>query len=289
MLINPAALLAHAAQVALLTAAVIAGKFLLVTVTVTALRVPGRVAVLAGLSLAQIGEFSFVLARVGVEGGAIPPSVFDLTLATALVTIVLTPSLVRAAPFIVGFLQRTPGLRAVFAEPSGASQGIEDLVHHAVICGYGRVGRELAQALDARGIRYLVIEYNPDVARRLRTSGTPVIYGDASNPAVLEHAHLDRARLLAILMPDANAAELATKHARAINPRLDVVARGGGIADLERLRKAGAAEVVQPEFEAGQEVIRHALRRFGLGGMELSNLITLRRANYYRRMAEKEP
>src|SRR2546430_2546167 len=100
---------------------------------------------------------------------------------------------------------------------------------------------------------------------------------------------LDRARLLAALMPDVNGAELATKHAQAMNPRLDIVARGRSAADLERLRRAGAAEVVQPEFEAGQEVIRHALRRFGLGGLELSNLITLRRAAYYRRMAGEEP
>jgi hypothetical protein len=148
--------------------------------------------------------------------------------------------------------------------------------------------RELAQALEARGIRYLVVEYNPEIAGDLRQRGVPVIYGDAANPAVLEHAHLDRARLLAILMPDVTAAELATRHARAMNSRLDILARGGGVGDLDRLRAAGATEVVQPEFEAGQEVIRHALRRFGLGGLELSNLITGRRAAYYRRMAEEE-
>jgi CPA2 family monovalent cation:H+ antiporter-2 len=104
---------------------------------------------------------------------------------------------------------------------------------------------------------------------------------------VLEHAHLERARLLAVLMPDATAAELTTRHARGMSPRLDIVARGAGVADLDRLRNAGATEVVQPEFEAGQEVIRHALRRFGLGGLELSNLITGRRAAFYRRMAEE--
>jgi CPA2 family monovalent cation:H+ antiporter-2 len=289
LLIDPRTLLSEAGLVATLSAIVVIAKAVIAAAIVLLLGMPGRVAVLAGLSLAQIGEFSFVLARIGVEGGAIPSSVFDLTLATALVTIVLTPSLIRAAPFLLGVLRRIPGVRAAFAEPSGSTDAVEGLVHHAVICGYGRIGRELAQALEARGIRYLVIEYNPDVARRLRADGVPVIYGDASNPAVLEHAHLDRARLLAVLMPDANAAELATKHAQALNPRLDVVARGGGVVDVDRLRKAGATEVVQPEFEAGQEVIRHALRRFGLGGLELSNLITLRRAAYYRRMAEEEP
>jgi CPA2 family monovalent cation:H+ antiporter-2 len=289
MLIDPHTLLSEAGLIAAVSAVVVIGKAGIVAAVVLLLGMPARVAVLAGLSLAQVGEFSFVLARVGVEGSAIPSSVFDLTLATALVTIVLTPSLIRLAPFLLAALQRIPGVRAVFAEPAVPTEAVEGLARHAVIAGYGRVGRDLAQALDARGIRYLVIEYNPEVARRLRDEGVPVIYGDASNPAVLEHANLDQARLLAILVPDANAAELATRHARAINPRLDVVARGADVTEMDRLRKAGAAEVVQPEFETGQEVIRHALRRFGLGGLELSNLITLRRAAYYRRMAGEEP
>jgi CPA2 family monovalent cation:H+ antiporter-2 len=289
LLIDPRTLLSEAGLVAALSAIVVVAKTVIAAAIVLVLGMPGRVAVLAGLSLAQIGEFSFVLARVGVDDGAIPAGVFDLTLATALVTIVLTPSLIRLAPFLLAALQRIPGVRAVFAEPAVPTEAVEGLARHAVIAGYGRVGRDLAQALDARGIRYLVIEYNPEVARRLRDEGVPVIYGDASNPAVLEHANLDQARLLAILVPDANAAELATRHARAINPRLDVVARGADVTEMDRLRKAGAAEVVQPEFETGQEVIRHALRRFGLGGLELSNLITLRRAAYYRRIAGEEP
>jgi CPA2 family monovalent cation:H+ antiporter-2 len=289
MLIDPRTLLSEAGLIAAVSAVVVIGKAGIVAVVVLLLGMPARVAVLAGLSLAQVGEFSFVLARVGVEGSAIPSSVFDLTLATALVTIVLAPSLVRLAPAVLCVLQSVPFGRRLLAEPAEPSPSVEGMAHHAVICGFGRVARELAQALDARGIRYLVVEYNPEIVRGLRARGVPVIYGDAASPAVLEHAHLDRARLVAILMPDATAAELTTRLAQAMNPRLDIVARGGGVADLERLRKAGATEVVQPEFEAGQEVIRHALRRFGLGGLELSNLITGRRAAYYRRMAEEEP
>jgi CPA2 family monovalent cation:H+ antiporter-2 len=147
------------------------------------------------------------------------------------------------------------------------------------------VARELVDALEARGIGYVVVEYNPHVVRDLRVAGVPVIYGDASNPAALEHAHVERARLLAVLMPDRTATEQATRVGRRLNPRLDIVARAGGVADLERLRKAGATEVVQPEFEAGVEVIRHALRRFGIGGVELAALTTGRRATFYRRAA----
>lgn len=289
MLIDPRVLLSEGATIALLSGVVVLGKAAIVFAVVMLLGMPARVAVLAGLSLAQVGEFSFVLARVGVDQGAIPSGVFDLTLATALVTIVLTPSLMRAGPFVLASLQRLPRVGCYFMEPARPLQATEQLANHAVICGYGRIGRELAAALEARGLKYLVIEYNPEVARELRDRGVPVVYGDAANPAVLEHAHLERARLMAILMPDAGAAELATRHAREINARLDIVARAVGVEHLDRLRSAGAAEVVQPEFEAGVEVIRHALRRFGVGGLELANVVSGRRGAYYRRVADTGP
>jgi CPA2 family monovalent cation:H+ antiporter-2 len=288
MLIDPRALAMQAGLVAALVAVIILIKTAVAGALVLLLGMPARIAVMVGLALAQIGEFSFVLARVGVDRGAIPASLFDLVLATALVTIVLTPSLMRAGPLVLRLLQRFPGAWRLFAEPVHVSPDVNELTRHAVICGYGRVGTELALALDARSIKYLVIDYHPDVARGLADRGVPTIYGDASNPAVLQHAQLDRARLIAVLMPDANAAELATRHARVMNHRLDIVARGASMVELERLRNAGATEVVQPEFEAGQEVIRHALQRFGLGGLELSNLIVGRRAAYYRRLAQAE-
>lgn len=284
MLINPAALLPQAGVVALVSAVVVVGKVAIVAAIVLVLGMPARVALMAGLALAQVGEFSFVLARIGVDRGAIPASLFDLTLATALVTIVLTPALLKAAPFLLRVLERLPGVGARFAEPVQPLAEVETMSGHAIVCGFGRVGRELADALAARGVRFLVVEYNPEVVRVLRQRGVPVLYGDAANPVVLEHAHVERARLLAVLMPDRAAAEQATRTARGLNPRLDIVARASSSDDLESLRRAGATDVVQPEFEAGVEVIRHALRRFGVGGLELTNLTAGRRALFYRRI-----
>jgi CPA2 family monovalent cation:H+ antiporter-2 len=285
MLIEPGTLLEQFGLVALVSGVAIVGKAAIVAIVVLALGMPARVAVLTGLSLAQVGEFSFVLARIGVDDGAIPPSVFDFTLAVALVTIVVSPSLPRIAPWLLAGLQRLPLIGPRFAEPVEASTE-EGMSHHTVICGYGRVGRELAAALGARGLRYLVVEYNPLIVRELRAEGVPVVYGDAANPAVLEHTFLDRAALLAVLMPDAQAAEAATLAARLFNRRLDIVARAVNTADIERLRRAGAAEVVQPEFEAAIEVIRHALRRYGVGGMELVHAAAGRRAAFYSRGPE---
>ena len=288
MLIDPATLLSQAGLVSLVAGLTIVGKVAIVTVVVLLLGMPGRVAVLAGLSIAQVGEFSFVLARIGVDGGAIPPALFDLTLVTALVTIIATPFLLRGAPLLLAGLERLPGVGARFAEPVGADPGAEGLARHVVICGYGRVGRELAEALERRGLRYLVIEYNPLLVRELRARGLPVVYGDGANPAVQEHAHLDKARLLAVLMPDVGAAELATRHARAHYPDLDIVVRAGNESDVERLRQAGATEVVQPEFEAAVEVIRHTMQRYGIHGMELVHLTAGRRSAFYRRTRRGE-
>jgi CPA2 family monovalent cation:H+ antiporter-2 len=283
MLLDPQALLWQLGDVALLTVVTVVSKTAIVAGVVVALGMPLRSALLTGLSLAQVGEFSFVLARIGVSSQSIPETVFQLILATAIATIVLSPLLIRAEPLLVRLLHLIPPLRPYLESPVNADAELETLSGHTVICGYGRVARELLEVLESRGLKYLVIDHNPDMVRALREKGVPVIYGDASNPAVLEHAHLERARLLALLMPDASAAEIATRFARGHNRRLDVVARAATPEDLERLRKAGATAVVQPEFEAGVEVIRHALRRYGVGGMELTTLVNGRRALFYRR------
>ena len=281
MLIDPAVLLADLGPVVLLAVVAIVGKGLVATVAVLLLGMPGRVALLAGLSLAQVGEFSFVLARIGVDAGAIPSSVFEMTLATSLATVVLAPFLLDAGPRAVEFLQHLPAIGRLFADPVGADTAAVTLRRHVVVCGYGRVARELVHALDARGVPYVVVEYNPALVRRLRDRGARVVYGDAGNPAVLEHASVATASVLAVLMPDVSAAELATHRARSVNPRLHIVARARDESSLDRLRRAGASAVVQPEFEAGVEVISHVLHRYGASGPELVRIATARRRAFY--------
>jgi CPA2 family monovalent cation:H+ antiporter-2 len=285
MLIDPAVLVTQTGLVLLLVSVAVLAKLGIVVGVGRFLGLPGRTALLAGLSLAQVGEFSFVLARLGVDLGAIPSSTFSLILATALVSILLAPSLVRTGPRLLAALERVPRAGKWFHQPLQADLLSEDARHHAVICGFGRVGRELADALDRRGFRYLVVEYNPFVVRELRERGVPVVYGDAANPAVLEHAHLEASTLLAVLIPDVRTAELVTRHARAAHPRLFVVARAPDAEQVARLRQAGASAVVQPEFEAGLEVIRHALRRYGIGSSELFNALASRRVAFYRPIA----
>ena len=281
MLVNPGALVANAGAVALVSLVTVIGKLAIVVVVVRLLGMPGPVALLAGLHLAQVGEFSFVLARIGVGSGAVPPGVFDLILATAVVTIVATPALVRSGPLLLKGLRSLPLVRAAFAPPVEGDAAAQAMRGHTVICGYGRIGRELAAALDARGLRYAVVDYNPLVVRPLRARGVPAVYGDAASAAVLEHAGLGNAHLLAALVPDAMVNEAATRHARSDYPRLRIVARAPDVHDVERLRAAGASAVVQPELEAGVEVVRHVLHTYGVPSQELAYVVAGRRRTIY--------
>lgn len=282
MLINPTLFVADPGLIVLLAAVVIAGKAVVSTAALRAVRVPGQVALSAGLALAQVGEFSFVLARIGVSTGAIPQRFFDLILATSVVSVIASPFLLTAASPLSRALNATPLLGRAFRAPTPSGDESAGLRRHTVVCGYGRVGRELADALERRRLPYLVIEYNLQSIGVLRRKGVPAIYGDASNPAVLAQARLEQARLLAVVLPRGRSVELAVSHARRINPDLPVVARAADADQVARLQQAGVHGVVQPEFEAGVEVIRHAMQHFGVFGPELDLMASGRRAAFYR-------
>jgi CPA2 family monovalent cation:H+ antiporter-2 len=284
MLIDPNFVLSNAPAVLLVAAVVVVGKLLLVTVLVRSFAYAARVALLTGLAVSQMGEFTFVLARLGVGQGLIDSYLYNLALAGALATIVVSPGLLQLGDPILKGLRRIPLAGHHFAEPVPIDErsAAGELTRHTVICGFGRVGRELADALDQRGFPYLVIEYDPRVARALRDRGTPVLFGDAGNPEVLRHAGLERARILAVSIPDLPSADRAVREARRLNERLDVIARAPGGLGPERLRAAGADEVVRPEFETGLEFIRHTLHRYGVSRMEVQAIVSRRRAQYYR-------
>ena len=283
MLFNPAVLVSMPLEVAALSGIAIVGKALISVVALLIIKVPGRVALPAGIALAQVGEFSFVLARVGVSKGAIPESFFDLILATSVISVVLSPLLLALAPAMIRWLSAVPLVRRAFVAlpDTGDLSEVAGFRRHAVICGGGRVGGELADALHRRNLPYVVVEYNPRVVDELREAGVPAVYGDAGNVAVLAHVRLDEARLMAALMPHGAAVEVAVRHARHLNPRMYILARASNAAEVRRLKKAGADAVVQPEFEAGVEVIRQALERYGIFGLELDHVIAGRRHSFY--------
>ncbi len=282
MLLDPVWLWHNLGAVGIALTAAVLGKIAILMILLLALRVPAHAAVRGALSLGQVGEFSFVLAQISVSAGALPTAIFNLAISTALISIILTPFLLLLEPRIIRVFGALPLVGAWFAEPDTAPAWMGKFSEHAVICGFGRVGRELAEALDLQNINYVVVEYNPLTVRELRESGVPVVYGDAGSHAVLAHAELEQASLLAVLVHDDVAAEIAVRHARSLNPALDIIARASRRESIQRLRAAGASDVVQPEFEAGVEVIQHVFQKYEIHGEELEHLVGERRSAFYR-------
>ena len=282
MLLDPFFLVRNLGPVALVVAVVMVGKILLIVTGVRMFGYAGRTALLVGLSLAQIGEFSFVLAELGRSEGVIDEYLYNLTLAGALVTILATPLLLRLEPMLLGALMRAPVLNRAFVDrPSSLDDEVLGLTQHTVICGFGRVGAEVAAALDRRGFGYVVIESTPTVAASLRAEGVHVLFGDAANPLMLQHAGIERARVLAVTVPDLPTADRVVREARALNASLDIVARSPSGEGPRRLRQAGADEVVRPELEAGLEFVRRTLRRYGISTTEVQAIVGRRRQEYY--------
>jgi CPA2 family monovalent cation:H+ antiporter-2 len=283
MLIEPGFILEHADEVAIIAAALLAGKFLIVLLVAGVAGLRGRTPLMTALVLAQAGEFSFILARVGIDKGAIDADLNSTFLGAAMVSIVLSPILLRLAPAMLRALRWFPGTRALFTEPVRVFTGddTEALRRHVVICGHGDSGRELAEAVMRRGFRCMVVDLNPYVISDLRRREVPCVYGDSSQREVLQQCHLDTAQVLAVTVPQLVAAQLTIANARAINPRLDIIARAGGPESHAALKQAGAADVVHPEFEGGMEFVRHALRRYGIDSIQIASALAKRRIDYY--------
>jgi CPA2 family monovalent cation:H+ antiporter-2 len=284
MLIDPGFILDHADQVALVVAALVVGKFLIVLMVAGVAGLRGRTPLMTALVLAQAGEFSFVLARVGIEEGAIDSDLNSTFLGAAMVSIILSSLLLRLSPAMLRGLQTLPATGGLFVEPVRAhTGGAEGLRRHVVICGYGDAGRELAEAVQRRGFRCLVVDLNPYVISDLRRRQVPCVYGDASQPEVLQQCYLESAQVMAVTVPELAAAQLAVANARAINPSLDIIARGRGPESHAVLKEAGATEVVHPEFEGGLEFVRHTLHRYGAHSTEIASALARRRIDYYER------
>jgi len=214
--------------------------------------------VLTGIGLAQIGEFSFVLVQAARQEGHVGPDVYQATLAASLISIVLNAALVRTVPRYLGALQAAGRPSAEPVPPPRELEG------HVVLCGYGRVGSAVAEALETFGVRYVALENDPDVVRGLRERGIPAFYGDSTRPRLLHEAGAEHAVLAVVALPEADQVRIVVRNIRALNPGVPILARTHDRAHHEALRQAGATEVIQPELEAASTLIRHALRRLAL-------------------------
>jgi CPA2 family monovalent cation:H+ antiporter-2 len=263
MLFDPAILVREPGPVIAVLLIILVGKSAAALLIVLAFRQPLRTALTIAASLAQIGEFSFILAGLGVALGLLPTEGRDLILAGAILSILLNPLSFAGIDRLALWLERRAAGPAVApAKPAPADDlPVTRLRDHAVLVGYGRVGGHVGEALRREKRPLLVIEERGELVERLRAEGVEVIQGNAAAPAVIRAANLAEARWLLLAIPNGFEAGQIVAQARAGNPRLEIIARAHSDAEVEHLQRYGADLIIMGEREIARGMVERMLGR----------------------------
>ncbi len=253
-LLQPQVLATRPADLALLLALIVGGKLGLRLGVLRLFGYPWTTAALASAHLAQTGEFSFVLAQMALGAGLLPEPLYQSLLAASLLSILVAAVLAQVGH---RWLEEP-------AAPPRPAPADDESRPQVVICGFGRVGSAVAEALEAFRVPYTAVDLDRAVIDALRERGVPCVFGDAASETVLRRAGAAHARLAVVALPDPERARVAVRGLKEINPSLTVLARAPHPQDRPVLAAAGASEVIQPEFEAAQTLLRHGLETLGI-------------------------
>jgi CPA2 family monovalent cation:H+ antiporter-2 len=261
MLFDVRVVAAQPLTVAGLLVGFLVAKGVVATLAAMAMRFPSRVAWLAGVGLAQFGEFGFVLTRLAHSSGVIDEAVAGPLLAAGIGSMFLTPLLVRAAPHITAGerllapLERLLGVRSI-DDADDAHAVLDD---HVIVVGFGLAGQFAARSLQECGVPFVVLDLGAENVRKGKAQGLPVYYGDATSPEALQHAHVERARLVVLLMNDSQAAQRVVDTVRRVAPDATVLMRTRYLLDRKPLFALGAHDVVAEEVEGAVEIVSRML------------------------------
>lgn len=244
-------------------------KFVSGAGAVLAASMPPRAAIMTGIALAQVGEFSFILAQVGQEHGLLAGTPYQIFLTVSVCSMIITPLLMQASPHLARHVEAVQRLHrwlpghttAHVLEMEGRHLRIRD---HVIIVGYGLNGRNLARVLSETEIPYVVLDLDGDIVRREAKLGVPLYYGDATNPNILRHVKIEAARVLVVAIPDPFTARRVVQIARTLNPKIHIVVRTRYLRELEELHQLGADDVVPEEFETSIEIFALVLRTYNM-------------------------
>ncbi len=283
MLVQLDTITAHIGVTVLAVAVIMGGKTLSAAVGPALMGYSGRVALLAGVAVSQIGEFSFVLAKEGRVAGLLPDLLYQQFLGVAVVTMLVTPFLLHGGPAILDALENVvpldrllPGFR-----PRELAPVHEQIKNHVIIAGYGLNGRNLAAALRSINAPYLIVELNAQTVRKARAEGEPAFYGDATRDEILHALGIDRARLFVIAISDPAATRRMVRVAREFNPKLYIIARTRYVIEIPELTRLGANVVIPEEFETSIEIFSRVLAHYNVPRDEIERLVSEIRSSHY--------
>jgi monovalent cation:H+ antiporter-2, CPA2 family len=278
MLFDPSYALNNLGFIAFGVVLIILGKAVILGLIARAFGYVNMAPWIVGLGLAQIGEFSFVIARSGISSGSISKTTYDLALTCTVLTMAVSP-LVSAAALPLGRWARRRRKPVTVTAPVAPPQSFLD--DHVIVAGYGRSGRAAARVLRAAGIPVLIVEFNHALYRDLVADGFHGIWGDITSGEILHAANAEQARVLLLTIPDQSTIHLALERAHRLHPSLAVVVRATREHHLPELRKHGVDAAVLPEFEGGVEMVRQALLRYQHDDETTQDAIASLRREYY--------
>jgi CPA2 family monovalent cation:H+ antiporter-2 len=260
MLIDVRLLLDHWGDVLLVAAGTMSLKFLATLAGVAPFRVGAQTTAFTSLGMIPVGELNYIVAFAALQANVFSQQTYNLILAASLITIVLTPQALALAPLTGRGLRRVPGLGALLAEGTAHETRVGAALRaHAVVFGYGRVGRHLCTSLRDAGMPVIVVDANLAIVRELTLGGIPAVYGDATSATVVSAARVRKARLVVLALPEFAATRAAIQTIRRNNPQVPIIARGQDEANEAALLDAGANVVVVPELAGAATLLDRAM------------------------------
>ena len=280
MLMDLRVLLDHPVLILTLVTAVLTGKFLSGAGAVLAAGASLRSGVLAGVALAQVGEFAFILAQEGQHVGLLSADSYSVFLTVSIFSMIITPFLIQWSPKLA---RRTEALQRMNRWwPNRLSPHVESphlkVRDHVIIVGYGLNGRNLSRVLHEVEIPYIALDIAADLVHSASKAGVPILYGDATNPTVLKQARIDQARVLVIAASDPFGARRIVQQARGLNPKLHIMVRTRYLKELQELHDLGANDVIPEEFETSIEIFTLVLKTY-----KVQHSVILQKAEHIRR------
>lgn len=283
LLLNIQFVFQHPLLISGLSLAVIVVKVLIVILVIKLMKYPLRVAAAAGFSLAQIGEFSFVLMQAGINFNLIGGEFYYAFLSSSIFTMILTPFLFRMSPHIshtVGSLESISNKKP--------KMGLSELNGHVIIVGFGLNGRNLARVLNETGIKYAVIELNPQTVKNESAKGEIIIFGDCSKEEILNRANVKKANIIVFAISDPQTTRRSLVLAKQLNSHIYVIARTRYTSEIQNLISLGADEVIPEEFETSLQIFSKVLRRFHIPLNVIMKQVSILRGESYSMMVKEE-
>jgi CPA2 family monovalent cation:H+ antiporter-2 len=264
MLLEPTDVMGRIGPILILLLAILVGKFIVVFLASTVMRLPLRVSILTAVALCQVGEFSFVLLKGGREVGLISEELLEMLLVAVILSMLVTPFLLHVGPRLAAGVGRiTPLTRLLRVRSLEEDHPDEQVTDHVIIAGYGLAGRELALSLGHCRVPYLVVDLNVDNVRQATDDGVTAYFGDVTSRKVLDHLGIGHAKELVVAVNDPDAALRAIQQARALSKEVRILVRTSYLEDAGVLLRAGANNVVAADVESAVEIVHLILGGHG--------------------------